>query len=263
MQISNKRQSKARSLQLGQSNLRSFLFSINRKLTVYGSERHGNRVNPLEELVFIILSAQTESYLYTKTFKNLRRRFPTWKLLLAGKETEIEAAIREGGLAKKKAGQLKNALRKITADTGRPSLGFLSNLSNAEARQYLMTLPGVGLKSASCILLYSFGRSVFPVDTHVWRICRRLGLAPPVAKPSDRMQMELEALIPETLRYSLHVNLVSHGRQTCMTYWPKCEQCVLAKVCPSKKTPDLVWANFRRPSGFWAQAATSTQDKLG
>jgi endonuclease III len=250
----NKRQAEARAFHSDNTKLRSFLRKVNRKLVVYGTERHGNRRNPLEELVFIILSAQTESYLYIQTFKDLRRRFPTWNSLSTAAEAEIETVIRHGGLAKKKAAQLKSSLEKIRADTGRLSLRFLRTLSDEEVRAYLTTLPGTGNKSASCIMLYSLGRSVFPVDTHVWRICRRLGLTAPVAKPSRTMELELEAKIPKSLRYSLHVNLISHGRRVCTTYWPKCQQCVLAEMCPSKDLPDHVWANFRRPSGFWARA---------
>lgn len=253
----NKRQAEPYAFHGDDTKLRSFLRKVNRKLAVYGSDRHGNRRNPLEELVFIILSAQTESYLYIQTFKNLRRRFPTWNSLVTADESEIEAVIHHGGLAQKKATQLKRAMEKIRADAGKLSLRFLTTLSDEEVRTYLTTLPGIGNKSASCIMLYSLERSVFPVDTHVWRICRRLGLTPQVAKPSRSMELELEAKTPKSLRYSLHVNLVSHGRRICTTYWPKCEQCVLAEMCPSKDIPDHVWAKFRRPSGFWARAVLS------
>lgn len=249
-----KRQSEPSVLPLDDTKPYPFLLQVNRKLAVYGSERHGNRRNPLEELVFIILSAQTESYLYLQTFKELRRRFPTWSSMSAAKEGEIEAVIRRGGLAKKKATHLKRAMEKITSDAGRLTLAFLRTLSDNEARAYLTTLPGIGIKSASCIMLYSLNRSVFPVDTHVWRVCRRLGLTPQVAKPSPRQELQLEAKVPRSIRYSLHVNLISHGRKTCTTYWPRCDKCVLASICPSRGISDQVWAKFRRPAGVWARA---------
>jgi endonuclease III len=232
----------------------AFLREVDSRLAVYGNNRHYNRDDVLEELVFIILSAQTESYLYRQTFEDLRERFPTWESMLEAAEEEIEAAIRRGGLARKKASQLKRALEKIKADTGALSLDFLQDLSDEDALRYLTSLAGIGNKSAACIMMYSLDRQVFPVDTHVWRVCRRLGLTPPVPKPTDAQERELESRVPEGIRYSLHVNMVSHGQQTCTTYWPKCDSCVLADICPSRGKPDQVWGQWRRPSGVWAKA---------
>jgi len=228
-----------------------------RRLAVYGNNRHGNRDDPLDELIFIILSAQTESYLYRETFKALSEAFPRWERLLDAPNEEIVDLIRRGGLARKKTAQIKGALYKIMADKGNLSLDFLNTLSNAEVMRYLTTLPGVGIKSAACIMMYSLSRKVFPVDTHAWRISRRLSVTPPIAKPSDAQERDLERSIPPRLRYRLHVNLVSHGQQTCTTYWPKCNDCVLADICPSRGQPDAVWTRFRRPGGVWAKAASS------
>jgi endonuclease III len=232
----------------------SYIRQINRRLKVYGTSRHHNRKDPLEEMIFIILSAQTEWYSFRRTFSNLRRRFPSRKSLITANETEIERIIQPGGLARKKAVQLKRALEKIEADTGRLSLRFLRALPDKSVRDYLTSLAGVGNKTASCIMMYSLERNVFPVDTHVWRIARRLGLAPAVAKPTESQELALEAKVPPSIRYSLHVNLVSHGQQTCTTYWPKCSECVLNDICPSRDRPDEVWGGWRRPSGVWAKA---------
>lgn len=232
----------------------AFLREVDSRLEVYGNNRHHNRDDVLEELVFIILSAQTESYLYRQTFEDLRERFPTWGAMLEATEEEIASAIRRGGLARKKASQLKKALEKIKADTRALSLEFLQDLSDEEATRYLTSLAGIGNKSAACILMYSLGRQVFPVDTHVWRVCRRLGLTPAVPKPTDKQERELESRVPLDIRYSLHVNMVSHGQQTCTTYWPKCDSCVLANICPSRGKPDQVWGQWRRPRGVWAKA---------
>lgn len=244
----------------------SFFREVTRRLKAYGDSRHYNRDDALEELVFIILSAQTEAYLYRQTFEDLVSRFPTWESLLEATEEEIESVIRRGGLARKKASQLKRALEKIKADTGTLSLEFLRGLPDEEAMRYLTSLAGVGNKSAACIMMYSLARQVFPVDTHVWRVCRRLGLTPPAPKPTDAQERALESKVPPDVRYSLHVNMVSHGQQTCTTYWPKCDSCVLADICPSRDKPDQVWGRWRRPSGVWAKAleedASSSKRKI-
>jgi len=238
----------------------SFLREVDKRLSIYGNDRHHNRDDSLEELIFIILSAQTESYLYRQTFEDLQRHFPTWDFMLNAPEDEIESVIRRGGLARKKASQLKRALHKIKEDTGKLSLEFLRELSNDEARRYLVSLPGVGIKSAACILMYSLNRQVLPVDTHVWRVSRRLGLTPAVPKPTDAQERELESKVPEDIRYSLHVNMVSHGQQTCTTYYPKCSSCVLADICPSRDKYDDVWGQWRRPRGVWAKAVRDASD---
>jgi len=244
----------------------AFLREVDNRLAFYGNSRHHNRDDVLEELVFIILSAQTESYLYRQTFEDLRNHFPTWELVLEATEEEIASAIRRGGLARKKASQLKKALEKIKVDTGALSLEFLQALPDEDAMRYLTSLAGIGNKSAACIMMYSLDRQALPVDTHVWRVCRRLGLAPPIPKPTDKQERELESRVPLDIRDSLHVNMVSHGQQTCTTYWPKCDSCVLATICPSRGKPDQVWGQRRRPRGVWAKAlenadASETRNK--
>lgn len=232
-----------------------FLVEIDRHLRKYGEKRHGNLDDPLDELVFIILSGQTEEYSYLETYEAFKRDFPTWENALEAPVASIVAAIKQGGLYNKKARYIKGALQKIKSDFGELSLDRLKAFSDEEAIRYLESLPGISTKSARCILMYSMGRKVFPVDTHVWRICRRLGLTPPIPKPTVVQQRELEVLVPETIRYSLHVNMVSHGREVCLTYWPKCDGCVLADICPSFGKPDEVWGKWRNPQGAWARYA--------
>jgi endonuclease III len=234
-----------------------YLREVDRRLRVYGDSRHFNRANPLEELVFIILSAQTESYSYIPLFKAFKKRFPTARSFAKASTASIASAIRRGGLADKKATQIKGAFKKIQADTGKLSLSFLSKLSDKEVESYLTSLPGVGVKSARCIMLYSLDRKVFPVDTHVWRICRRLGLTPSVPKPTPTMEKALEVKVPPEIRYTLHVNMVSHGREICTTYWPKCDRCMLSNICPSAGKPDHVWGKWRQPKGAWQNYAVS------
>jgi endonuclease III len=217
-----------------------------------GSNPHGNQVDPLDEVVFIILSAQTESYLYRRVYDELRSAYTPWDKLATAREDAVIELIRPGGLARKKAQQLRSAFNKIIDDRGYLSLQFLKDVSDADAFSYLTSLPGVGPKSAKCVMMYSLGRDVFPVDTHVWRVSRRLGLAPGVPKPTDSQMADLEKHIPGDLRYRLHVNFVTLGQQTCRTYYPKCSTCCLSDLCPSKGSPDDVWISWRRPTGVWA-----------
>lgn len=236
-----------------------FIREIDRRLRAYGNQRHFNKRDPFNELVFIILSAQTEYYSYHETYRALRQRFPTRESLYRASVATIASAIKAGGLSQKKAKQIKGAVRKIYKDTGRLSLAFLANWNDERTQGYLISLPGIGVKSARCIMMYSLGRNVFPVDTHVWRVSRRLGLAPSVPKPIPALENELENRIPPDIRYTLHVNMVSHGRAICTTYWPKCGQCVLQNLCPSAFKPDEVWGEWRDPQGHWKNYRTNKE----
>jgi endonuclease III len=230
---------------------------VDRRLRMYGTPTHHNQAEPLDELVFIILSAQTEEYLYLRTYKELANAFPGWEGLAEAPTSHVEEMIRAGGLFRRKARQLKAALARVVADAGRPTLDFLREWDDQRVYQYLTSLPGVSRKTALCIMMYSLGRAVFPVDTHVWRVARRLGWTVPRPKPAQAQERDLEAMVPPGLRYTLHVNMVAHGRMTCLTYWPKCATCVLAYVCPSRDKPDVVWGDWRRPGGNWANALTT------
>jgi endonuclease-3 len=143
---------------------------------------------------------------------------------------------------------------RIVAGAGRPTLDFLRDWDDARVFDYLTSLPGISRKSALCIMMYSLGRAVFPVDTHVWRVARRLGWTAPRPKPTDRHERDLEAAVPRELRYSLHVNMVAHGCLVCLPYDPRCDRCVLADLCPSRGAVDVTWADGRRPRGVWARA---------
>ncbi len=229
----------------------NLLKEVDRRLRIYGQNRHGNLENPLEELVYIILSDQTEEYSFVKTWSAFKKAFPSWKSVIDSPEDKIAATIKGGGLQNKKAKYIKAALETIKSKFGKLSLKKLEEYSDADALKFLQSLSGISVKNARCILMYSFNRKVFPVDTHVWRICRRLGLTPLVPKPTVSQQLELESLVPKSLRYRLHVNMVSHGRDTCTTYWPKCEECVLGDICPSYRKADNVWGEWKKPHGVW------------
>jgi endonuclease-3 len=234
---------------------------VNRRLPVSGPNPHGNHRDPLDELVFILLSAQTESYLYRDTYRALRAAYRPWRMLLVASHAEVMSVIRRGGLASKKARQLRAAFKKITIDRGELSLRFLRKASTPEALAYLISLPGIGVKSAKCVMMYSLDRAVFPVDTHVWRVSRRLGIAAPSPKPSAAQEQELEERIPGDIRHDLHVKLVSHGKDVCRTYFQRCDECVLSDLCPTSGQLDPVWTRWRQPKGVWATASPISADR--
>jgi adenine-specific DNA glycosylase len=131
-------------------------------------------------------------------------------------------------------------------------LDFLHGWDDDRAYRYLVGLPGVSRKTALCIMMYSLRRQVFPVDTHVWRVARRLGWTPARPKPSEPQERLLEAAIPAELRYTLHVNMMVHGRLVFLPYNPRCGACPLEDICPSRAQVDVTWVNWRRPRGVWA-----------
>ena len=152
---------------------------------------------------------------------------------MAGAEAgEIADAIRIGGLADIKAVRIQDILRRIQAERGSLDLGFLSRMEMAEARAWLRALPGVGPKTAACVLLFSLGMPAMPVDTHVYRVTRRLGLIS-AGTSVEKAHEILEAMVPPGDIYEVHILLVEHGRRTCRAQRPACPSCVLREICPS------------------------------
>ena len=200
----------------------------------YADFGHYNKRNPLRELLFIICSLQTDEAKYRRTYKLLCQAFPRFEDLAAAREAQIVKVIASGGLARQKARAIEQMMRSIEGRCGRPSLTHLQYLGNGECEQFLRSLPGVGLKSARCVMLYSLDRLVFPVDTHCWRVSRRIGWvratrADGSCSPKDMER--LQAKIPEALRFSLHVNMISLGREFCVPRNPRCEQCPISAHC--------------------------------
>lgn len=206
---------------------------IERRLRVaYGRPRHFNPSDPLDDLIFLVLSRMTQETKYLRTYRRLRRSLPTWSAVRAAPSSRLETLLDEAGLARTKATQIRGLLAEIDAREGCLSLARLRPMPDDEVERYLTTLPGVGRKTALCVMLYTLNRGVLPVDTHVWRIAQRLGLAPrgPWSEPRGR---DLEARIPTDLRPSLHVTLVAHGREVCRASRPRCDTCILADLCPT------------------------------
>lgn len=191
----------------------------------------------LGQLVQTILSQNTSDVNSGRAYRSLRRRFPKWQKVIDAPTQAVEDSIRQGGLANIKAPRIQEVLRIVNQREGRLSLACLKRMTNSEAIDYLTSLHGVGLKTAACVLLFSLGRPVMPVDTHVHRVTRRLGWAAPKARPEDVGPI-LENHLPPKLVLSMHICLVRHGRRTCKARRPLCGSCILARHC----------AFFRRPA---------------
>lgn len=200
----------------------------------YQDFAHGNKANPLSELLFILCSLQTNEELYQATYASLRAKFSTFRQLADAREEEIALVLARGGLSRQKARTIRAVVSRLEEDFGAPTLSPLRAMSDAECEQYLESLPGVGRKTARCVMMYSLRRKVFPVDSNCWRITRRLGWVRPTRPDkslSPRDMDRVQAGIPLNLRFGLHINLVSHGRACCLPEIPLCEACCIRQFC--------------------------------
>lgn len=195
----------------------------------YGSPRHGNKCNPLDELIYIILSTRTRDRSFRASYSRLKRRFSSWNQLDQRSAGVLERMLRPGGLGRLKTKQLLGILKSLRALFGHPTLSPLARMPTDQAEEILTNLPGVGRKVAKCVLMYALGRKVLPVDVHVHRLAGRLGFA--VKKRPDTSQDLIEDAVPPNLRYSFHVNAVAHGRAICLPRAPQCEICPISKWC--------------------------------
>ena len=186
---------------------------------------------PVDELVLTVLSQSTNDRNRDVAFLRLRGRLPSWEAVRDAPLPEIEAAIQPGGLHRQKSVRIKEILEAI----GDPvSLDHLEALPVPDAQRDLTALPGVGRKTAACVLLFAFGMRDVPVDTHVSRVGGRLELLPPT-KNFVALHDEMLRLTPRGAELELHVNLLRHGRRTCHAQRPACERCALRRMCPSRR----------------------------
>ncbi len=204
---------------------------------VYGIPLMRPHGHPIAELVLTVLSQSTNDRNRDVAFLRLRTRFPAWEAVRDAPVAEIEEAIRPGGISKVKSVRIQAILRAISDDPRDPphelSLDWLPRAPLHDARDYLVALPGVGRKTAACVLLFAYGLRDVPVDTHVSRVGARLRLLEPGA-PFERMHDQMLALTPPGQELELHVNLLRHGRRTCHARSPACARCALARMCPSR-----------------------------
>ena len=189
----------------------------------------------LDMLVAVILSQATSDANSDRTYDALKKRFPTWDAVLRARERTLVETIRLGGLANQKAAVIRELLRQVKGRHGSFDLSFLRELPAGEAVEYLASFRGVGPKTAACTLLFACGLNVFPLDTHIFRILRRVGLIP--SKCSDRFAHEvMNRVVPAGKFYSFHVNLIRHGRKLCRPRDPLCERCPIVEYCDYGQT---------------------------
>jgi endonuclease III len=197
----------------------------------YGQPRNEPHHAPLDELVLTVLSQNTNDRNRDVAYERLRDRFPDWDAVARAPEAEIEEAIRPGGISRVKASRIKAMLCAIEGERGDLDLGFLTEAPREDALGFLERLPGVGRKTAACVMLFSFDRPELPVDTHVYRVASRLGLVRPRASFEEAHDVLLAATEPDEV-YEAHVNLIRHGRRICTARAPACPECPLLDLCP-------------------------------
>jgi len=234
-------------------------FVLDRLADANGRPAWQPRLDPVSELILTILSANSADLNAEVAFEALRNRYssapipadapvepralpgwggiglpdlppPDWSAVEAAPLPELTDVIRPGGLANQKAPRIPAALSALRANSGSYSLEFLATRPPLEARDWLAAIPGIGKKTASVVLLFSFGTPLMPVDRHVFRVSQRIGLIPPKSDPDQAHDYFLEMLAPEQM-YEAHVSLITHGRRTCHAQRPDCEHCPLAPRC--------------------------------
>ncbi|MBI3953609.1 MAG: endonuclease III [Chloroflexi bacterium] len=199
----------------------------------YGERPPRQRHPPLDELVETILSQNTSDLNSGRAYAQLRERFGSLAAVAVARVEEVAAAIKVGGLASVKAPRIQAVLREVRQRRGDLDIGFLAGLPLEEARAWLCSLPGVGPKTAACVLLFSLDKPALPVDTHVFRVAHRLGLLGPRVTP-EQAHAILESQVPPEEVYTLHMGLILHGRRVCHAQRPECSRCLFADRCPAR-----------------------------
>ena len=213
----------------------------------------GRRASPLEMLVATLLSQNTNDRNSHRAYVRLKQRYPTWKDVLHAPTRELANTIRVGGMANQKSARIKKILRTVRNRYGRFDLRFLKKMTDEQVYQELLSFDGVGVKTAACVLVFSLGRDVFPVDTHIHRICGRLGLAPDCRTPEKTFEF-MNGIVPRGRAYALHTNLIRFGRTICKAQKPLCGICPVYDNCEwrektkfaatTKPPKEAVEANF-------------------
>jgi endonuclease III len=204
--------------------------SVCRILTnTYGNPRFGNPSDPLDDLVYITLSNKTAPRTARSIYKRLQKRFPNWENILGAPISVLRSLLRPAGLSLIKSRHIRGALRSIKQRFGVCDLRALKGLVPEAAQDYLVGLPGVSEKVAKCVMMYTLGAQVLPVDTHVHRVSGRLGWT--ARKRADQCHAELEALVPPRLRRDFHVSCIAHGRKVCRPLNPLCRECPISRYC--------------------------------
>ena len=198
----------------------------------YGIQAIYGRVDPMHELIGTILSHRTTHANEVTAYRTLRERFPTWEAVRDAPLPDLIAAIHTANYPEVKAPYIQNVIRELITERGTANIDFLQDFSTHEAMQWLTNLPGIGLKTATLLLLFSFHKPVLPVDTHVHRVTQRLGLIGPKVSAEKAHTLLLSYLPPDAVAlFNFHKHFYWHGQRVCTWYTPNCDACVLAPHC--------------------------------
>jgi endonuclease-3 len=224
---------------------------LDRLRAAYGVRPH-RVLAPLDELILTVLSQNTSDINCERAYAAMRERYPRWQDVLGAPPAQLVAVLRPGGLANQKAPRIQAILAELDETPAGLDLGWLAELEPEAAMAFLTALPGVGAKTASCVLLFSLGMPVMPVDTHIHRIALRLGLIGPRVGAGAAHPL-LTAITPPDRMLEAHLLLIEHGRRTCKARRPRCDGCVLLDLCPFGAT--VVTGRAPRPAGRSAEQA--------
>jgi len=196
----------------------------------YGNRISERRIPPIDELVLTILSQHTNDVNMMRAFESLKKTYSTWEEVLEAPQDELGNVIRSSGMYNLKAKRIQAALREIKKRVGKLDISHLEDMDLEDAKKWLTSIHGVGPKTAAIVLLFSFDKAALPVDTHVWRVTKRLGLIEDNTS-REKAHVLLEEMIPHECIYSLNNNLVRHGREVCRAQKPRCSECILSDTC--------------------------------
>lgn len=197
---------------------------------VYGELDWSRNQDGMDELISCILSQSTNDTNRDRGFAQLKERFPNWEAVRFAALDDLIDAVRPAGLANQKAPRIQAALAVIFEKAGEYSIDFLNDLPLAEAKAWLVSLKGIGPKTAAIVLCFAYGRPAFPVDTHIYRVCKRVGFLPEKLSADDAHPV-MEAIAPPEDYYQFHIQVIQHGRDTCHARKPACERCPISGHC--------------------------------
>jgi len=198
----------------------------------YGPRQWQSDRDPIDVLIGTILSQNTSDTNSGRAFASLKASFGSWEAVAIAPAEHIAEVIKSGGLSQIKAVRIKQVLGQIENDQGHISLDSLKSMNMSEAEDYLIRLPGVGPKTARCVLLFSLAKSSLPVDTHIFRVSKRLGLIDSRAS-IEKAHSLLQEQTPQSKVYQFHIHMIEHGRRICHARQPRCNMCILTDICPS------------------------------
>ncbi len=205
---------------------------IEKLSAIYGEFEQTPRYNALDELIFTVLTQHTSDLNAERAFIQLRESIPTWEEVMVSDQQAIADAIFHGGMSNQKSKRIKDILATILERHGDLEIEFLRNYELEDARKWLVELPGVGPKTAAVVMAFALGMPAFPVDTHIHRVSKRLGLIEEKTT-ADAAHEIMERQVRPELRFQLHMQMITHGRQICKARRPLCGECPLSADCPS------------------------------